>query len=344
MTIVSGGVHEQADQVRRRQSWNVVRHYAGWALARYGLVVVFGVLILIFATANKNIFFTWADAKTIASTQAVLAIVALATMVPLTTGQFDISLGFQLGLGQGLCAGLIINQHWTPVVAVLATLAAGAVIGLANGLLVVWLGMNSFIATLGTGTVVYGLTQWYTGDQPISGVMPSSFLTLGRSSAGPIPLPLIYVLVLMAILWIAFEYTAWGRTCFATGANPRAALLAGVRTNRVIVQSLVIGGILATSAGVVSVMILGSANPAIGLNYSLPAFAAAFLGASSIRPGRFNAIGTALAVYMLATGIQGLEQLGVASYIENFFNGGALLVAVALSIVAGRRRRERVAQ
>jgi ribose transport system permease protein len=322
----------------------LVRHWAGWAIARYGLVVVFGLLILVFSVIHTDIFFTSANAKTIASTQAVLAIVALATMVPLTTGQFDISLGFQLGLGQALCAGLIINEHWSAGAAVVATLAAGAAIGLANGLLVVALGINSFIATLGTGTVVLGFTQWYTGDQPISGEISSTFLDLGRDSAGPFPLPLIYVLALTALLWIAFEYTAWGRTCFATGANPRAALLAGVRTNRVIVQTLVLAGTLAAAAGVVSVMILGSANPAIGLNYSLPAFAAAFLGASSIRPGRFNAIGTAVAVYMLATGIQGLEQFGVSSYIENFFNGGALLIAVALSILAGRRRREATAR
>ncbi len=314
--------------------------YLGTALARYGLVAVFAILILTFSIANSDIFFTTANAKTIASTQAVLAIVALATMVPLASGQFDISLGFQLGLGQALCAGLILNEGVPWGLAVVIVLAAGAATGLVNGLIVIVLGMNSFIATLGTGTVVYGLTQWYTGDQPIYGTMSTSFTDLGRSSLGPIPLPMVYVLVITALLWVAFEYTSWGRTCFATGASPRAALLAGVRTSRVIVQTFVIGGVLASAAGVVSVMILGSANPAIGLNYSLPAFAAAFLGASSIRPGRFNAIGTTIAVYMLATGIQGLEQLGVASYIENLFNGGALLVAVAVSILAGRHRRE----
>jgi ribose transport system permease protein len=143
-------------------------------------------------------------------------------------------------------------------------------------------------------------------------------------------------------LWVVFELTAWGRSAFAVGGNARAALIAGVRVDRLTIQCFVLAGVFASLAGILSVMILGSANPNVGPDFLLPAFAGAFLGATSIRPGRYNAIGTFVAVYLLASGITGLQQLGAASYIEQFFNGGALLLAVALSGWAAARRRARV--
>jgi ribose transport system permease protein len=321
---------------RRRPNVGAI---AGAALARYGLVVVFVAVAVGFSIANPDIFPTWDNAKTIATTQAVIALLALAAMLPLVVGQFDISVGFQLGLAQGLCAGLIVKQGLPAGLAVAITLAVGAGVGLINGLLVVRLRMSAFIATLGTGTLVLGATQLYTKDEAVTGAFPSSFLAIGRNDVLGIPVPLLIVLAACAVLWLALEYTAWGRSAFAAGSNPRAALLAGVRVERVTIQAFIGAGLLAAMAGSLSVMTLGSAHPSIGLNLLLPAFAGAFLGATSIRPGRFNAIGTVLAVYVLAMGVTGLQQLGAAFYVEQFFDGGALLLAVAVSGWAAQRRR-----
>lgn len=309
-------------------------------LNRYGLVLVFGVVIVFFSLMRSETYPTLTNFQTITSTQAVVALLALAAMMPLIVGQFDVSIGFQLGLSQTLTAGLIINDGWSVGLAVLVAVAACCVVGLINGLLVTRLQLPSFIATLGVGTVVLGLTQLYGNDETITGILPTWFTDLGRNNVADIPLPFIYVVVVAAVLWIAFEFTAWGRECLATGGNPKAALLAGIRTDRLTLQCFVAAGLLSGLAGVLSVMILGASAPTVGLGELLPAFAAAFLGATAIRPGRFNAIGTVLAVYLLAAGITGLQMLGAQFYVQQLFNGGALLIALTLSALAARRARD----
>lgn len=310
-------------------------------LARYGLLVVFAVLVAFFSIARPGTFFTTENAQTIASGQAVVALLALGAMVPLIVGQFDLSVGFQMGFAQTLCAGLIVKQHDSAIVACLVVIAVGVGFGLVNGLLVVGVGINAFVATLATGTLAAGITQQYSNGESIFGTMPSTFLDLGRNGLVGIPLPILYVLGAVIALWLVFEYTAWGRSGFAIGGNARAALIAGVRVKRMTIQCFVLAGVFASLAGILSTMILGSASPDVGSNFLLPAFAGAFLGATSIRPGRYNAWGTFLAVYLLGAGITGLQQMGAASYVEQYFNGGALLVAVALSRWAANRRRTR---
>lgn len=310
------------------------------ALNRFGLLLVFVVVVVLFALLRPETYPTLTNFQSITSTQAVIALLALAAMMPLVVGQFDVSIGFQLGLSQTLCAGLVINDGWSVALAALAAVLACCVVGAVNGLLVTRLRLPSFIATLGVGTVVLGLTQLYSNDETISGPLPSWFTNLGRDYVAEIPLPFIYVLLAAAVLWIAFEFTAWGRECLATGGSPRAALLAGIRIDRLTFQCFVAAGLLSGLAGVLSVMILGASAPTVGLGELLPAFAAAFLGATAIRPGRFNAIGTVLAVYLLAAGITGLQMLGAQFYVQQLFNGGALLVALTLSALAAQRARD----
>lgn len=329
----------QASAVSRRDR---AGEHAAHVMAQYGLIVVFAALIGFFSIVQPSTFFTTQNAQTIAAGKAVVAILALAAMVPLVVGQFDLSVGSQLGLTQTMCAGLMLKQHEPAPVAIAATLVIGVLFGLVNGLLVVRVKINAFIATLATGTLAAGLTQWYSNGESIFGTMPGTFLKLGRNQVAGIPLPLVYVVVFGVALWVLFEFTSWGRSCFAIGGNARAALIAGVRVDRMTIQCFVLAGALSSVAGILSVMILGSADPNVGPDFLLPAFAGAFLGATSIRPGRYNAAGTFVAVYLLAAGITGLQQLGAASYIEQFFNGGALLIAVALSAWAASRRRARV--
>jgi len=308
-----------------------LRRLGAAAGQKYALIVVFAAIVGLFSVLNPAVFATGANAQTIASTQATVALLALAAMLPLVVGQFDISVGYQFGLAQGLCAYLIINEGVPAVVAILVTLAAGLLIGLVNGVLVAKVKLNSFVATLGVGILVLGLTQWLTQDVTITGALPALFTDLGRNAVLGVPLPFVYVLVATAVLWVALEYTPWGRECYATGGNERAALLAGVRTERRTVQVFVFAALLAALSGGLSVMILGASSPTVGLGSLLPAFAGAFLGATSIRPGRFNAIGTLIAVYLVATGITGLQQEGAQPFVQQLFNGAALLIAVTLA-------------
>jgi ribose transport system permease protein len=325
----------------RKQASRGPARFVSTVATRYGLLVVLAAIVVSFSLARPETYPTIANAQTIASNSVVIAFLALAAMLPLVTGQFDVSLGYQLGLSQSLCAGLIIRQDlpWAPAIAI--AVGACVVVGIVNGVLVTRLGLTSFIATLGTGTVVYGLTQLYSKDETVIGDLPTAFTNAGRSLILGVPLPLVYLAVAVAILWVALEYTSWGRGCTATGDNARAAELAGVRTNRATVQTFAAAGLLAGISGVLSVSLLGASAPTVGLSELMPAFAGAFLGATAFRPGRFNAIGTVVAVYMLAAGIAGLQQLGALFYVQQLFNGGALLVAVSIAAVAARRSRSR---
>lgn len=314
------------------------RPQAGDIAGRYGLVGVFLVIVALFSILKPDTFPTVENAQAIGETQAVIALLALAAMAPLIAGQFDVSVGFQLGLSQALCAGLMIKSGQPALVASALAVGACVVVGAVNGILVTVVRLNSFIATLGAGTVVLGLTQLYSGDQTIQGALPESFTAIGRDAVASVPLAFVYVVVATLILWLAYEYTSWGRECHATGGNPRAALLAGVRTTRVTFGCFVLAGLLSGLAGVLSVMILGASSPSVGLGSLLPAFAGAFLGATAIRPGRFNAIGATLAIFTLAAGITGLQMLGAQFYVEQLFNGGALLVAITLAAIVARRR------
>ena len=301
------------------------------------LALLLIVVVAVFSIIRPDTYFTAANAQMIASTNAVLAILALAAVPPLVAGQFDMSIGFQLALAQSLCAGMIISGGVPPVLAAFIVLALGLLVGFVNGLLIARAGLNAFIATLATGIVIEGFTQLYTGGSSIFGDMPAYFLGFGRAELWGAPLALIYVLIVAAIMWAVYRYTDWGRQCFAVGGNPKAANLIGISVDRIVVHSYMAAGFLAALAGVLSSSILGSSNPNVGMNYLLPAFAAVFLGAAPAGPGRFNAWGTVIAVYSLAAGIAGLQQLGAAFYVEQFFNGGALLAAIALAKwMAGR--------
>ncbi len=308
-------------------------------LGRYSLVAVFVAVVAGFSIANPGVFPTTQNAQTVVSTNAVIALLALAAMLPLAVGKFDISVGYQLGLAQGICSGLIINDHVPAAIAVVIVIGIGGCIGLINGFLVAVLRLDSFISTLGVGILVLAADEAYTNNLQITGTLPAKFGALGNNSVGGVPLAFIYVLIACALLWLLLEYTAWGRQVFATGGNERAAKLAGVNTVRTTLMCFVLTGLLCGAAGVLSVMMLGGSSPVVGLSSLLPAFAGAFLGATSIRPGRFNAIGTVLAIYLLAAGATGLQQLGAAFYVQDFFNGAALLLAVGISVVVARRRR-----
>lgn len=311
----------------------------GDLVERYGLVVVLVAIIVFFAVLRPSTYPTVLNAQAILSTQSVTAFLAMAAMLPLIVGQFDVSIGFQLGLAQGLCAGLMLRQDVPAVLAMAVAVIACGLIGAINGLLVTKLRVHSFIVTLGTGTLALGLTQFYTRDEIIGGKLPEWFSALGRGRLAGVPLAFLYVVLLATILWFVFEYTAWGRSAHAIGGNERAALLTGIRVNRVTLFSFIGAGLIAGLSGCLSVMILGSSSPTVGLGDLLPAFAAVFLGATAIRPGRFNAIGTALAVYVLAAGISGLQQIGADFYVQQLFNGGALVLAVSISALAARRKR-----
>ncbi|MGE0216379.1 ABC transporter permease [Mycolicibacterium sp.] len=308
-------------------------------LSQYSLIGVLVLLCVVFSLWNPKVFASTANLQTILLQQATVGLVALAVMVPLVAGQFDLSTGFQFGLAQSLCALLVIRQGWNPLVAIIVVLATGALIGVVNGQLITRLGLPSFTTTLGTGLVVLGISEFLTQNQVIAGSAPAWFLNLGRGRLLGVPAPFLYLAVVAVVLFVVLEMTVWGRRAYAVGANPAAARLSGISTDRLVRQSFIVTGVLCAVAGCISVTSLGGSSPVIGLGSLLPAFAAAFLGATCIRPGRYNVAGTVIAVYVIGVGIIGLQQKGAEVYVQDLFNGAALLIAVIVATLARRRKR-----
>jgi ribose transport system permease protein len=190
--------------------------------------------------------------------------------------------------------------------------------------------IDSFIATLGVSSVLLALIAWVSSSQQIVGV-GSSFEKLGTTEIFGLTLPVYLMLAVGLVVWYLLERTPLGRRVYATGGNIEAARLAGVRVVAVVICSLVACATIAAFAGMLVTSNLGTGDPTIGPAYLLPAFSAAFLGSTQFRGGRFNVWGTIVAVYVLATGVKGLQLAGAPIWIPDLFNGVALLLAVGLA-------------
>jgi ribose transport system permease protein len=305
-------------------------HRTRQMLGRYAVVLALVALIVVFSVLRPDTFFTAENFKSILITESVLVILALGVILPLAAGEFDLSIASVLGFSAGLLAHLTAQSGWSVGVALLVTFAAALAVGLINGFFVVGLGVNSFITTLGVGTVVGGIAIAIFGAETIAG-LPDSFTDPFRAELFGIDTPVYLAFALAALLWYFLEHTPTGRYLFFTGQGREAARLAGVRVDRIRFGSLIASALFAWLAGIVLAAQTGAAQAAFGNPFLLPAFAAGFLGATTIKVGRQNAWGTVVAVYLLAVGTTGLQLLGAASWVDSVFNGAALVLAVALA-------------
>ncbi len=306
-------------------------------IERYALFVVWAVVVVVFAVIRPSTYPTVSNFSSILGSQSVLVFLSLGLMLPLTAGEYDLSVAYNLTFCSLVLAHLNVVDHVNIVVAILATLGVGVLIGAINGVLVVAAGIDSFVATLGTGTLVGGLALWISGSATIGGVSNALVKPVVVDRFLSIPLEFYYGLVLALILWYIYRFTPLGQRLLFVGRGRDVARLSGIPVGRVRLGSLVAAGLVSSIAGVVSAGTSGAADPTSGVALLLPAFAAVYLGATTISPGRFNPWGTVAAVYFLVSGITGLQLLGVGSFVQNLFYGGALIVAVGLSLVAKRR-------
>lgn len=311
--------------------------------ARYSGLYAWAVVIAVFAVWIPGTFFTIDTAKSVAADQAITGMLALAVLVPLMAGRYDLSIAQNMGTSAVICASLMARSGASPVLAIAITLCLGLAIGVVNGIVVAGIGVDSFIATLGMTSVLVAVSQIVSGQQFV-GPVPQSFQKIATDEVAGIPILVVYLLLACFLLWWILEHTPLGRRLSATGANEEAAKLAGVRTRRYSFFSLVASGAIASFAGVLLSARLGSVDPSIGPSYLLPTFAACFLGMTQLKPGRFNVWGMFVALYLLATGVKGLQLVSGQLWITELFNGVALIGAVSLAILGGRRRRRRGAE
>ena len=306
---------------------------------RYALVVLLLLLIAFFSLYGPTgeTFATTANLTSVLGNQSVVAVAALAAVVPLIGGQFDVSIGAVLGASAVVTASALSNG-WPLLAAILAAVGVSALVGLVNGVLVAYVGVNSFITTLAAGTLLGGLVALYTGNETVVEGIPTSITDFGSSDALGLPLVVWAVLAIAAVLAFLIGWTVRGRELTSVGASQAAARLVGIRVRAIVASSFVVSSTLAGLAGVLLLARTGTGNPQIGEGYTLTALSAAFLGATALRPGQFNVPGTLVGVLFVAVSVNGLTLAGASDWVDPVFNGAALMLAVALSTLIGRLR------
>lgn len=303
----------------------------GLPLLTIGLIILFSVLL-------PDTFPTLLNLRAILGEKSVIAMLSLAAMIPMMTGRIDLTVGYGIVIWHILAISLqtVYGLDWMTAVAIVLLL--GCLLGLLNGLLVEVAQIDSFIATLGTGTVIYALALWHTEGRQIIGLLPPEFTAIYTTKIFGLPITAFYVLALAVILWIISDYLPIGRYFYAIGANTRAAALNGIRTRRYVIAAFVLSGLIGAAAGIVLAAKLRIGQASVGLEFLLPALVGAFLGSTTIKPGRVNVWGTICGVIILAVGISGIQQLGGAFYVEPLFNGATLLIAIGIAGYAQRKR------
>jgi ribose transport system permease protein len=304
----------------------------------YTLVIVMVIVGGFFSVwpATSETFPTLANLRIVVGNQAVLAILALAVFVPLVTGEFDLTVGANMGLASVFAASAMSAGVAWPAALVIA-LGSATLIGVVNGLLVTRAGVNSLISTLGVSIIVHGIVVWYTAGLPIVSNIPRGLTAFGSGTWLGIPQPTYILAAIVAVAFYVITYTPFGRYLYAIGSNVSAARLVGIDTQRVVLLGFVLSGVLAGLAAFVQIARAGGANPRVGESFTLPAMAAAFLSAASIQPGRYNVFGVVVAVFFLATLNSGLNLAGADVYVNDLVNGTALIVGVGLARFLGRR-------
>ena len=308
---------------------------------RYALLALFVVVLLFFSlwSQTSDTFPTAANIRNVLGNQAVIGILSIAIVIPLVCGEFDFSVGPIAGISQALTAGLMSRAGLPLPVAVGAAILVGVFIGLSNGNTIARIGVNSLIVTLGVSAVLMGIVQWYTHGQSIITGLSPTLIELGSGEWLGVPRTVYFLAVVALGVHYLLEHTPYGRYLHSIGSNAEAARLVGLPVERLVLTAFVLSGTLAAFAGVLLVARNGSGNPQVGtVSDTLQALSAAYLGATAIKPGRFNVGGTLIAILFLAFSVTGLSLAGVANWINDVFNGAALFVAVLVSTVIGRRR------
>jgi ribose transport system permease protein len=310
---------------------------------RFALLGVWAVIIVFFVIAVPNTFPTAANLSSMLGSQAVLLILTLGLIIPLRAGDYDLSVASVFSLSAVTVASLNVNLGWPIWAACLVAIFAGYLVGALNGFIVTKFDIDPFIVTLGVGTVVLGLAYPVSNSRTISGVDPVLSDVMLTKPFLSIPLDFYYAVAICAIVAYVFSRTAFGQRLLFIGQNSSVARLNGVDVSKLRRIALMSSSTVAALAGVVYVGTTGSADAGSGAGFLLPAFAAAFLGSTTLFVGRFNPWGTLIAVYFLVTGISGLQLMGAQQYVQQLFYGGALVIAVLLSkLVRARSDRRRL--
>jgi ribose transport system permease protein len=310
-------------------------------VSRYGTIVSLVVCVLIFSALRPDVFATSRNFLSILNQVSILGIIALGLTVALVQGLFDLSLAAMATLG-----GFMVTK-WlsegtigSPAVAIVTMLLIALVIGCFNGIVVAYGGVSAFIATLAVGSILTGVVLGISKSATVLSGIPDGFLVMGQGKIGPIPAPVVFLAIVAVLLYVFLEQTQTGRHMYAIGGNAETARLSGIAVKRYALIALGISAMCAALGGMIVAANLGVGRPqGVGDTYLLDSFAAAFIGASTLRPGRFHILGTVIGVLLIGVINNGLSIMGVETFWQYAVRGVILLLAVfGASFLVARRR------
>lgn len=295
---------------------------------RYSTLLVLVVVIAVCGTLSDR-FFTVSNLLNILQQISMLTIVAVGLTYGFAAREMDLSVGYAVGLA-GLAAPLLLIAGYPLAVALAAAVGGGIVLGLVNATLVVWIGVPSLIATLATGSILFGVNYLLSGGRAIYGGLPDSFLSIGQGQVFDVPAPALAMLIVVGVSWFLLERTVFGRRLYAVGGNARAAELSGINGRRFRGLSLVLSALFASGAGILLSARLGSGQPNGGETYLLDGLAAVFIGMTMLRPGTATVLGTFFGALLIGVLNNGLNLMGMDTYVQSIVKGVVIVIAVSI--------------
>ena len=307
-------------------------------LQRYSLVLLWLLMIALFTVLLPGEISGPEALRAVLGQQTPLVFLGLAVVTTMAVGEFDLSFASIFGLAATAVPSLVVLYGWSFPAAAAAAIVLALVIGAINAALVVFVGINSVVVTLGVGSVAGGAAYYISRETSVSGLDPAlSVIALGRFLG--LPMIFWYGLIIVAVAAYIMSATPVGRHMLFVGSNREVARLAGIPVPQIRVGAYLASAFLCGLGGVVLAAGLGGFDPATAQTNLMPAFAGVFLGTVAVVPGRFNPVGMLIGVYFLLTGVFGLQLLGAAGWVTDVFYGLALVVAVTISFLLQRRVR-----
>lgn len=302
------------------------------------LLLILALMWLVLA-ALSPFFFTVNNILQITLQAAVMSLIAAGETFVILSGGIDLSVGSVFAFS-AMFAGIVMRDTGNPVLGIGGGLAAGALLGLVNGLGVARLKLPAFIVTLGMMSVARGFALLLNNGVPIFG-LPQGFEVLGQGRiGGVVPVPTIVVIIVYAICWFILRQVPFGRFTYAIGSNSEAARLSGVRISRQLIGIYVLCGMLTALASLIESSRLNSFQPASGVGYELDAIGAVVIGGTSLFGGEGNILASLVGALIIATIRNGLTILGISAFWQNVATGAIIVLAVYIDRV--RRSRQGV--
>lgn len=303
---------------------------------QYGMFLILLIVCAIFSLLTPN-FLTGSNMINVLRQTSVIGIIAVGQTLVILTAGIDLSVGSIVGFSGAISAGVMLKTGnvW---LGILAGLAAGTALGLANGILIAKLKLTPFIVTLASMTTVSGLTLIYTKGNPII-VKDSAYKFIGQGYIGPIPFPIILLLLVYVIFFLILRKTIHGQYIYAIGGNEKATVLAGVKVHYHKILVYATSGFLASLAAIILTARLSAATPVAGSGYELDAIAAVILGGTSLFGGKGGVIGTLIGVLLLGVLTTGMNLVDISPFYQNVAKGIIVLVAVIIDRLINKEKK-----